>query len=156
MDEPADAVLDANFLAEPRHPKIQLLYAYWQRQRGARLMPSRADIDPVDIPQLLPHILMYNVEGPGRYTVRLVGEAVQSFVGRNTAGLPAGSIMDERAAKTVIRILDAVVTERAPKFRAGKAHWHQDKGHRVYEACFLPLSTDGSAVNIVFGACVIE
>jgi len=156
IDEPADAARDACFLAEPRHPDIRLLHAYWEKQRGDRLMPSRTDIDPVDIPRLLPHVLMYNVDGPGRYTVRLVGEAVRSFVGRNTAGLPAGTTMAERAAKMVIHILDTVVTERAPKFRAGKAHWHPEKGHRTYEACFLPLSNDGSAVNIVLCACVID
>jgi hypothetical protein len=117
-------------------------------------MPARADIDPADIPHLLPHILMYNVDGPGRYTVRLVGEAVQSFVGKNTTGRPAGSIMPQCAAAIMIQILDAVVAERAPKFRAGKAHWHKEKDHRNYEACFLPLSPDGAAVNIILGASV--
>jgi hypothetical protein len=155
MRELPDAVVDAHFLAEPRHPKIQLLYAYWQAQRGDRLMPSRADIDPIAIPKLLPHVLMYNVDGPGCYTVRLVGEAVQSFVGKNTTGLPAGSTMPRPAARMVIQILDDVVAERAAKFRSGKAHWHQEKGHREYEACFLPLSPDGDAVNIILGAAII-
>jgi hypothetical protein len=153
--EPAEAAAEACFLAEPRHPKIRLLHAYWQTQRGDRLMPARADIDPIDFPTLLPHILMYNVDRPGRYTVRLVGEAVLSFVGKNSTGRPAGSCMAEPAAKILIGILDSVVAERAPKFRAGKAHWHSDKSHREFEACFLPLSADGSAVNVIFGAALL-
>ena len=51
----------------------------------------------------------------------------------------------------IIKILDAVATERAPKFRAGKAHWQPDKSYRDFEACFLPLSSDGETVDIILG-----
>jgi hypothetical protein len=62
--------------------------------------------------------------------------------------------MPPRAARTLIEILDAVTTDRAPKFRTGKAHWHPDKAYRDFEACFLPLSPDGENVNFVLaGVC---
>ena len=144
----------ASFIDAPRHPKIQLLHSYWDEKRHGRAMPSRADIDPVDIPALLPNILMYNVDGPGRYTVRLQGEAVRAFVGINTTGQPAGSIMKTRAAQVMIDILDSVVAARTAKFRLGKAHWHKEKAHRDFEACLLPLSADGNAVNIILAAVV--
>ena len=152
MNEHSDPTIGAAFIAAPQHPRLLELFGYWQTLRGSRAMPSRADIDPTQIPKLLPHIIMYNVEGPGAYTIRLVGESVQSFVGQNRTGRPAGGIMNERAAEIMIRILDAVATERAPRFRAGKTHWHQDKSYRQFEACFLPLSTDGIAVNVILGA----
>jgi len=112
-------------------------------------MPRRADIDPTAIPKLLPYILMYTVMPDGGYAIRLVGEEVVRFVGRNATGEPAGSALPPRAAAILTEILDAVVTERAPKFRAGKAHWQPDKSYRDYEACFLPLSPDGEAVDII-------
>jgi len=31
------------------HPKIRRMHEYWLARRGARLMPSRADIDPVEL-----------------------------------------------------------------------------------------------------------
>src|SRR5262249_49776119 len=89
-------------------------------------------------------------EGAG-YTVRLVGEEVVHFVGRNLTGQPAGSMMEPPAAQIMIKILDAVKTERVPKFRVGKAHWHLEKSYRDFEACFLPLSSDGETVDIVLG-----
>ena len=49
------------------------------------------------------------------------------------------------------RLHDAVATERAPKFRAGRAYWHPDKTYREFEACFLPLSADGETVDIILG-----
>jgi len=74
-----------------------------------------------------------------------------NFVGRNLTGQAAGSIMEPPAAELIINILDAVATGRVPKFRAGKAHWHPERAYRDFEACFLPLSSDGKTVDIVLG-----
>jgi hypothetical protein len=130
---------------------LRSLYEYWDGVRGGRRMPARADIDPVEIPKVLPYIIMYNVAPGGGFTIRLVGEEVQQFVGRNTTGQPAGACMAPPAAALMIEILAAVATERAPKFRAGKAHWHKAKSYRDFEACFLPLSSDGETVDVILG-----
>ena len=74
-----------------------------------------------------------------------------NFVGRSATGSPAGAMMPARSAEAMIKVLDAVTVERAPRFRAGKAHWQPDKTYRDFEACFLPLSADGETVNIVLG-----
>jgi hypothetical protein len=152
MTQPGDAIPEAAFIDAPRDADLRALYEYWDKIRGDRAMPRRADIDPSDIPKLLPHIIMFGV-GPegGDYTARLVGEEVVRFVGQNITGRPAGSSMAPRAAEMMIKILDAVATERVPKFRAGKAHWHKDKTYRDFEASFLPLSSDGETVNIILG-----
>jgi hypothetical protein len=147
----ADPGAEARFIDAPRDAVLRALYDYWNKVRGTRKMPSRADIDPVEIPKLLPYILLWNATPGGGYTIRLVGEEVQRFFGRNATGEAAGSDMTPRSAELMIGILDAVATERVPKFREGKAHWHQDKAYRDYEACFLPLSADGETVDIILG-----
>ena len=48
--------IDAPLLAE--------LYAYWTAKRGARFAPSRAEIDPVEIPRLLPHLMLVDIKAP--------------------------------------------------------------------------------------------
>jgi hypothetical protein len=151
MTEPTCLVTEAAYIHAPRDPRIKALYAYWDGLRRGRAMPARVDFDPTAIPALLPNIIMYDVTASGLYTIRLVGEEVVNFVGRNRAGCAAGTGMPPRAAEMTIEILDAVTGERMPKFRAGKAHWHPDKGYRDFEACFLPLSADGESVNIVLG-----
>lgn len=143
---------DSAFIDALGDPDLGALHDYWGSLRGGRTLPSRADFDPAKVPRLLQHMVLFNVEGTGRYTVRLVGDAVQSFVGRNTVGKPAGSFMSERSAAIMTKILDAVVAERAPKFRAGKAHWYEDVGERAFEVCFLPWSTNGVDVNIIMAA----
>ena len=143
---------EAVFIDGPRDADLRALYEYWNTVRGERAMPRRADIDPSEIPKLLPYIIMYNaVPGGGGYTIRLVGEEVVRLNGSNGTGRQAGSIMTPRGAEMMTRILDAVARERVPKFRAGRTYWHPDKTYRDFEACFLPLSPDGETVNIVLG-----
>ena len=149
MTEAISTFLDAVFIEAPRDPDLQMLHEYWNSLRDGRAVPRRADLDPGKIPRLLPYIMMYNVVPGGGYTIRLVGEEVVRFVGRNATGQPAGSTLSPRSAETVVAILDMVTRERAPKFRTGKAHWQPNKAHRDYEACFLPLSADGATVNII-------
>jgi hypothetical protein len=152
MTRAADSLTQAVFIDMPRDPDLRALYEYWNSVRNERSMPARQNIDPTAIPKLLPFIIMYTVvPDGGGYIVRLVGEEVVQFVGRNLTGQPAGSIMKPPAAEMIIKILDAVSTERAPKFRAGKAHWHPAGAYRDFEACFLPLSSDGEIVDIVLG-----
>jgi hypothetical protein len=115
-------------------------------------MPSRQDIDPTAIAKQLPYVFMYNVVADGGgYTIRLAGEEIVRLVGPSPTGRPAGSTMTPRGSATLIKVLDAVTAERVPKFRAGKAFWHPDRKYQDYEGCFLPLSSDGITVNIVFG-----
>jgi len=141
----------AIYIDAPRDPKVKALYDYWNGLRGDRAMPARGDIDPAAIPKLLPNIFMYDVQGDGRYRIRLVGQEVVEFVGCNGTGAAAGSTMPPFAAELIVKILDRVTRERTPRFRAGQAHWNPDKDHRYFEACFLPLSADGENVNIVLG-----
>ena len=151
MTGAADSAPEAVFIDAPRDADLQALYEYWNTVRGDRPMPRRADIDPIEIPKLLPYIIMYNAVPGGGYTVRLVGEQVVRLNGIDGTGLQAGSIMTPRGAEMMTRILDAVATERVPKFRAGRAYWHPEKTYRDFEACFLPLSADGEIVDIILG-----
>ena len=152
----AEVASAAAYIEAPSDLRIKALYKYWDGLRHGRLAPARRDIDPMAIPAVLPYIIMYDVLPNGGYNIRLVGEAVVDFVGRNGTGGPAGSMLPPEAAEVVISVLDAVVAERAPKFRAGKAHWQPDKSYRDFEACFLPLSADGETVNIVLGAISVS
>jgi len=149
MTEAASAPTEAVFIDAPRDDRLKALYQYWNTLRGDRVMPARADIDPGQIPGLLPHLIMYTVAAD--YRIRLVGEEIVHFTGRNATGHPVASTMSPRSAEMMIKILDAVATEQVPKFRAGKAHWQSDKTYQDFEACFLPLSSDGKAVDIILG-----
>ena len=50
------------------------LYRYWDGRRNGRRMPARRDIDPADIPGLLPHVSLIH-KPDGQFRFRLVGSA---------------------------------------------------------------------------------
>src|SRR5947207_13056937 len=60
--------------------RLQRLYAYWRHKAADRSLPSRADLDPVEIPKLLPHIMLIDVLPSGGYHYRLIG--TENEIGR--------------------------------------------------------------------------
>jgi hypothetical protein len=59
--------------------RIRRLVAYWTSCRRDRPVPLRADIEPADIRDLLPNIVMVEIEDPFRVRYRLVGTKVVDF-----------------------------------------------------------------------------
>lgn len=55
------------------HPRIRRAYEYRDSKRRGRVMPSRSDIDPSEIRDLLPGVILIDVaRNPLRLTYRLV------------------------------------------------------------------------------------
>src|SRR5215470_982711 len=76
-------------------PKAVALYQYWNARRGIRLMPSRADIDPVEMRQWLPRIMLVDVDPEGKFTYRLVGTQIVDLLGVNPTGRPVETAWPE-------------------------------------------------------------
>jgi len=75
-------------VCRPTSKNLQDGLAYWQRIRGGRLMPSRADLDPLHIPQLLPHVMLIDVlREPLDFRFRLLGSMIDRIVARDYRGL---------------------------------------------------------------------
>ena len=61
------------------------LYRYWNSVRGERATPTRGDIDPIKIVQLLPCIGLVERRADG-YFWRLIGTAIVEHFGRDLTG----------------------------------------------------------------------
>ena len=145
----------ANDIAALGDPTVYAIYRYWDTKRGARRMPGRADIDPVELRGLVQNIVLHDVVeggGGGGYRIRLVGGTVVEFEGRNYTGEWAGTGRTPEVATQLINILDSIVSRRMPRFRAGVVYWHRDKTYRQFESCFLPLSPNNGKVNMILNA----
>ena len=42
-------------------PRLRQAFAYWRGKLAGRAMPARRDIDPVDVPTLLPYVMLVDV-----------------------------------------------------------------------------------------------
>ncbi|MGH7087887.1 MAG: PAS domain-containing protein [Stellaceae bacterium] len=137
------------------HPVLGAVLRYWQAKRGARAMPSRREIDPVEMgANLLPHLVLSDLLDRGtRVRFRLVGTAVVKRMGFDpTAGYlgaePMGGWADLLSA-----LHRLVYAERAPIEAQSEFTWKPDRRLGV-EQLLLPLSQDGSDPAIALAAFV--
>jgi hypothetical protein len=125
------------------------LYRYWLSKCGSGKMPARSDINPADIPALLPYLcIVHKVDSQFRY--RLVGTAAVEQFGRDLTGSLAisqvGSIPETIAAAQALA--ERVFANPQPIFTTGQFQTKLGALHHV-SALVLPLSEDGTNVNMV-------
>lgn len=124
------------------------LYAYWQARRGGKRFPAREDIDPVDFKFALGRVSLIDVlEGPRRYRYRLVSTTTTKHLGYEMTGKYTDEIPEKELRDYVERLYAETVTAAAPIYAKDKAVL--DGRVWEYEALMLPLSSDGSRINMI-------
>jgi len=133
---------------QPVHPSLRRLFDYWLGKRGARSMPSRDDIDPVDFAFVLGNIILVDVfREPLRFRIRLHGTTLVMQAGYELTG----KMLDELPI-TEFRILAAesfTTTANTGKPFHSQRDRILDGRPRRYETLMLPLSDDDRTVNML-------
>jgi hypothetical protein len=130
-------------------PKAVALYQYWNARRGIRPMPTRADIDPLEMRQWLPRLTLVDVSPDGQdFTYRLVGTRMVDLLGMNPTGRSVESAWPEEVAGLVVEAYREVVDSRAPVFCQQITEWREDQKPTAW-AVRLPLSSDGVEVDMI-------
>jgi hypothetical protein len=130
---------------------------YWNAKRGDREMPGRQDIDPGEIPQLLPHLTLIDVlEGGARFRYRLVGTAVVDAFKRNHTGHHVDEIDAPQFARDALHLqYGAVLRKRRPIYL--RNIFVLATGRKaVMPRVLAPLSRDGRRIDMIITAMVIE
>lgn len=138
-------------------PVLAAFFDYWDARRGDREMPSRQDIDPADIPQLLPHLSLIDVVDAGaRFRYRLVGTAVVDGFNRNTTNLYADELDIPQFSRDAVHLqYRSVLRKRRPIYL--RNIYVLPSGVRAMTRRVLaPLSQDGAAINMIIAALVFE
>jgi hypothetical protein len=146
----------------------QALARHWVQLRGARAMPSRADLDPLNIPvRALPFVFMVDVvrdigaggigareargDGEPLLTYRLIGTGITRMAGRDLTGQEIGAVhYGEHGARMREPFCKVLESGRA-MCSASVTAW-ADRAFRA-ETVYLPLG-HGAVVDIVLGATV--
>lgn len=130
------------------HPSSLVLYDYWNRCRGAHKMPSRADIDPLDVPQLMRYLSLLDVlPTEPRFRYRLVGTGIVEYFGRD----PTGWYVDEAAYGAATADVVAFYS-RAASGIAVRALWSgrlTSKYSGRFETICMPLGKDHVTTNML-------
>ena len=139
-------------------PLLAELLAYWSQQRQGRFAPARRDIDPVDIPQLLPHVALTEIihSGDGtapRFRYRLAGTQIEerfgcSLTNRFLDELKRGAYLD-----FIEELYARMMAEKVPIYSENTFET-DDLNKLQAKRLMLPLSDDGETVNMVLAGVI--
>lgn len=134
----------------PESAILRDLHAYWKRLCGPDRLPSRADIDPIDLGPALPHIVLLDVlGGSDDFVYRLVGTHVVGaagfdFTGWTVSGFFANMVDDGRVEEYALTVAD-----HRPRYGRYRM-LEQERSHFFYERLIMPLAADGRNVDMLF------
>jgi hypothetical protein len=129
--------------------RLRQLYAYWQSKAVSGRLPMRADMDPKEIPQLLPYLFMIDVEHePRRFRFRLIGTQICTWAGRDITGMylddpsygPRGAVISGQYSEVV---------DRGVPYYAEQPAARPERDYIFYERLVLPLAADGCTIDIL-------
>ena len=132
-------------------PDLIELYNCWDRLRRGRSMPSRSDIDPIELPRrILPRLMLVDVvEAPRRYRFRLMGTWVADFSGGDHTGRHFDDPELAKKDQTIVAQYDAVVDAGRPLHSEEPFENPISKVTMPVGRLLLPLSTDGGRVDAI-------
>lgn len=137
-------------LPTPRHPINRDSLAHWLKMRGTRRMPSRRDLDPEDIPGLLPNVVLMDVTAdPLDFRYRLVGTTVDYHLHRPLTGLWVSELPHQRRGSVFWATMESVVRDRRPVL-SNIPYVGPHKDYKTIEDLIMPLSDDQQTVNMLF------
>jgi hypothetical protein len=132
--------------------KLLVIHQYWLAKRGSRRMPSRSDIDPIELRSQLGNIVMIDVEhDPLRLRYRLIGTGITEVMARDSTGKYYDEIYPAELLEKIYESFRWIIDNKAPLRTHGEA-FYPDKNFYLYEALNLPLSDDDQTINMVLGS----
>lgn len=137
------------------NPILDTFLDYWNSRRGTRPMPSRADIHPADLKTHLGWLCFIEaLPGNEDFRFRLIGSRVAEYFLSEATGLTvreayAAAGASEEETHAVLWILRRTSAARHPMRVTGDSGDWRGRPYPDYDALYLPLSEDGTKVNMV-------
>ena len=132
-------------------PELRALYEYWLSKCADGTAPTRADLDPLDIPHLLRFIYLVDVEREGgkpRYRFRLIGTYVVHISGRDSTGMYLDSPDYGPERSSIIPSYSDVVSHKRPRYDQRYVP-NCKEGYQHYGRLVLPLVGADGQVNML-------
>jgi len=131
------------------HPGLRALYDYWDERRSGRNMPGRQDLDPLDVPALLPNLMLIDVAvAPFRMAYRVVGTALVERMGRDTTGMSVEEAYVGSDWEKILKDYLYVIEKRQPCLRQNRSTDAKGR-HLISQRLLLPLSSAGKVVDMI-------
>ncbi|MDE2166528.1 MAG: PAS domain-containing protein [Alphaproteobacteria bacterium] len=115
-------------------------------------LPGRQHVEPTEIVELLPWIMMIEViavpDAETRYRIRLVGTEVVAIQGSDGTGKYVEEVLDTNDVAAILRGYGEILRTRRPEYRAGIVAT-TGREHVPYRRVAFPLARDGEHVDML-------
>lgn len=130
--------------------QVRGILDYWLSIHPKDRLPSRADLDPISIPKLLPYVVMTDVEyDPFRLRFRLLGTVISNAFTKNLTGLYFDEAFENFRDSEGYQQRKIVSDTKEPVHFFGKGKLRYNLDFTSIEWVLLPLSDDGENVSII-------
>lgn len=134
--------------------RLHAVLSYWSGKRGARSMPSRRDIDPLELgPVVLPHLMLVDIETGPRFRYRLFGTAVSEAFGMDATGQYIDAVMVGQYKDFLLGLYSDLLTMKKPVYSTSIYGTKLDTKMWT-QRLILPLSSNGDQVDMAL-ACQV-
>ena len=132
------------------HPLLRQLFLYWSRKRIGHDLPSRQDIDPIEIgPEVLPHIMLTDVLDGGRLRYRLAGTAVETVTGQSLSGQYLDELLRPPYRDYIFSLYREIIEGRYALYTESFYPLHGTQPERLTKRLMMPLVSEDDEVVIV-------
>jgi hypothetical protein len=145
---PAEPVADT-----VRSARLQSLLRYWVEKAAGGTMPFRRQIDPIEIPSILPIALLADVT-PSGARMRLLGSEATGAYGSETRHCMIADIQLGEFTVVWEDAFSRVVQSARPAYATGTYR----RGAELcrIETVLTPLTEDGASISQIFGGLLIR
>ena len=134
---------------------VELLH-YWSKQALPGCLPGRKDIDPLDIPHLLPFCELIDVEkDPLDFIYRLLGTKIDHITREKYTGMRVSDIPTQRAPSLIFDLYSQVAKSGKP-VRAVLPYVGEKLKTKEVECLVLPLAANGQDVDMLLGGIALS
>jgi hypothetical protein len=145
-------------MAEIVSPRLQRLLHDWEERRRGREFPARADFTPFDLQYILGNLSLLDVTyDPLRFRYRLHASNLAQRMDKEMTNKSIDDIPVPDHAIRVRQHFTEVVERRIPvvyKRGGGDSDFRDDFLPADCEVLVLPLSSDGTTINMLMSALV--
>lgn len=145
MDSSTDELIDS-------HPHFRRMAEYLASKAPPGKLPGRQHVDPAELGDLLPFIMLIDVlrdeGGAPRYRIRLMGTEVVALQGSDGTGKFVEDLLATPQGAEIVRRYGEILRTHRPQHRAGTVATH-GRQHVRYERVAFPLATDGENVDML-------
>ncbi|WP_162938186.1 PAS domain-containing protein [Kiloniella sp. EL199] len=140
-------------------PPLRIFLQYWEdKRRGVNVsakLPSKDDIDPVDLRALLNKVMLFEVLDGGKdFKIRICGQEVREIL---TVPVKGELLSDLEKQGVVVADMEAfrfIIASRKPLCEVDRSMAAVGRPHVNFQSVVVPLATDGTSVDFLMGAYV--